>query len=52
MADQRSLGFIGWGFGAVTAVVMLVAVLVVGQAARTVTEEAPPALAGVSTAAS
>jgi hypothetical protein len=51
MADQKSLGFIGLGLGAVTAAVMLVAVLVVGQAARNITEEAPPAMVRASMAA-
>ena len=50
MADQRSLGFIGLGFGAITAVVMLVAVLVVVAQAGRVPAEDAPIIARASTA--
>lgn len=44
MADQKSLRAIGLGFSAVTAVVTLVAALLVADATRSVADLAPAAV--------
>jgi len=45
MADQTSLRRIGLSFGAITAVVMLIAAFVVADASRGIGEQAKPLIA-------
>jgi hypothetical protein len=41
MADESALRFVGFGFGAITAAVALVAVLLIAQADRSAIEQGP-----------
>ena len=45
MADQTSLRFIGMSFGAITAVVMLIAAFLVADASRGAAEQVKPLIA-------
>jgi hypothetical protein len=46
MADQRGLKLIGWMLGGITAVVMLVAALLVHDAVATPTASQPASISG------